>query len=507
MNVWLLYRDSESGLKGCKLNKNDVIKDLNLDIIFKFMAREDKFIYNTVRSVITGCPTDRSTILYRQEILTDFINHYVSLNEIYELSAKAIKESEKFIQDAREYSKASNTSNVLNSLKLLGILVNHLEIIKKHFDLIEGEFEAAGLRAFYDRLLNNYNVEFVEKIKTSIKDMNFLAEGGNISFSADFGQGLKCDHIIVNNLKRDENPRRKPKSTIGLLYYKLFRRNVVIMNDSKLLQEAGEMEAAGLGHIMEMYQNFIKELSSFFESLHYQTGFYVGCANLYNRLEQLHIPTSMPMIANDVVNRFHFKGLYDLSLGIYSRSIPVCNDLDTEDNKLFIITGANQGGKSTYLRSIGIAQIMMQSGMFVPAKYYCNRLYDGIFTHFTRKEDASMNSGKLDEELSRMSGIINQITPNSMLLLNETFATTTEREGAKIASDVVNALYENGTSVLMVTHLYEFTKNMYEKKLPGSKFLSAERLADGTRTFHILEREPERTSYGVDLYDQIILGK
>lgn len=507
MNVWLLYRNSESGLTDCKLNKNDVIKDLNLDIIFKFMARDDKFIYKTVRSIITSCTTDRLTILYRQEILKDFINNYNDLNEVYELSEKAVMESEKFAQDARALLSSSNTSNVLKSLQLLGILVNNMEKIKKQFDLIEGKFESTGLREFYDRLLNDYNAEFVQIIKSSIKDMDFLTVGGEITFSAGFGQGMKCDNIIVNNLKKKETPHKKPKRIITLLYYKIFRRNTVILNDSKLIQEARDMETAGLTHIMEMYQNFIKELSSFFECLHYQTGFYVGCANLYNRLEQLHIPTTMPLISPNRLKRFHFKGLYDLSLCIYNRSLPVCNDLDTEDKKLFIITGANQGGKSTYLRSIGIAQIMMQSGMFVPAEFYCNRLFDGIFTHFTRKEDASMNSGKLDEELSRMSGIINQITPDSMLLLNETFATTTEREGAKIASDVVNALYEKGTSVLMVTHLYEFTKNMFEKKLPGSKFLSAERLADGIRTFHILEREPERTSYGIDLYDKIILDK
>ena len=115
-----------------------------------------------------------------------------------------------------------------------------------------------------------------------------------------------------------------------------------------------------------------------------------------------------------------------------------------------------------------------------------------------------MNSGKLDEELSRMNRILMSVTPNSLLLMNESFATTTEREGAKIAQDVVDALYENGTTIIMVTHLFEFTKTMFARKLEKAMFLSAERLADGTRTFLIFEREPERTSYGLDLYDDII---
>lgn len=103
-----------------------------------------------------------------------------------------------------------------------------------------------------------------------------------------------------------------------------------------------------------------------------------------------------------------------------------------------------------------------------------------------------------------MNRILTQITPDSLLLLNESFASTTEKEGTQIALDVVNALYENDTRIFTVTHLYEFTKTMYAKDLKNAKFLSAERLPDGTRTYRILEKEPEHTSYGLDLYEEII---
>jgi DNA mismatch repair ATPase MutS len=93
------------------------------------------------------------------------------------------------------------------------------------------------------------------------------------------------------------------------------------------------------------------------------------------------------------------------------------------DNKdLVIITGANQGGKSTFLRSIGLAQLMMQCGMFVPAQSFSSNLCKGLFTHYKREEDVTMESGKFDEELSRMSDIVNNITPNSIILFNRTYA-------------------------------------------------------------------------------------
>lgn len=199
-----------------------------------------------------------------------------------------------------------------------------------------------------------------------------------------------------------------------------------------------------------------------------------------------------------------FLDLYEISMACMTGKVPIPNKLEARGKNLILISGANQGGKSTYLRSIGIAQVFLQCGMFVPAKHYANHLSDQIFTHFTRREDQALNSGRLDEELKRMRRIIMRLTKNSMLLLNESFASTTEKEGSIIAEDILTALYEEGIQILMVTHLYEFLQKMYSKQLENSIFLSAERLEDGKRTFHMLEAKPEYTSYGMDLYEEII---
>lgn len=183
---------------------------------------------------------------------------------------------------------------------------------------------------------------------------------------------------------------------------------------------------------------------------------------------------------------------------------PISNDLSAINRSLFIITGANQGGKSTYLRSIGIAQLMMQCGLFVPAAYYSANLCDNIFTHFTREEDDEMNSGKLDEELLRMNNIINNLTPNSLLLMNEPFATTTERDGSKIAGDIVTALFEHNVKILFVTHLFEFADFMYCRNMEMAMYLRAERNQNGSRSFCIKEGKPQQTSYGEDLYNEVI---
>jgi DNA mismatch repair ATPase MutS len=114
-----------------------------------------------------------------------------------------------------------------------------------------------------------------------------------------------------------------------------------------------------------------------------------------------------------------------------------------------------------------------------------------------------MKSGKLDEELSRMSTIVDHLTPNSMVLFNESFAATNEREGSEIARQIVCALLEKRIKVFYVTHLYEFARGFYDQRMESTIFLRAERRADGERSFKIIEGEPLETSYGPDLFNRI----
>jgi DNA mismatch repair ATPase MutS len=111
--------------------------------------------------------------------------------------------------------------------------------------------------------------------------------------------------------------------------------------------------------------------------------------------------------------------------------------------------------------------------------------------------------GKLDEELDRMSVIAGQITPGCLLLCNESFASTNEREGSEIARQVIRALTEDGIRIIFVTHLYDLAERYYTQHDPATLFLRAERQPDGHRTFRLPPGEPLPTSYGQDLYQQV----
>jgi DNA mismatch repair ATPase MutS len=124
----------------------------------------------------------------------------------------------------------------------------------------------------------------------------------------------------------------------------------------------------------------------------------------------------------------------------------------------------------------------------------------GVFTHFIREEDADMTSGRLDEELRRMSAIADQIGPNCLMLFNESFAGTNEREGSEIGRQVVRALLDAEVRVFFVSHRFDFADSFRQQRADSTLFLRAERQPDGHRDYKLAVQDPLPTSFGEDLY-------
>jgi DNA mismatch repair ATPase MutS len=93
------------------------------------------------------------------------------------------------------------------------------------------------------------------------------------------------------------------------------------------------------------------------------------------------------------------------------------------------------------------------------------------------------------------------------VLFNESFGSTNEREGSAIAQQIVRALLERNIKVFYVTHMFELASGFHGRKLSGALFLRAERLADGQRTFRVVEGDPLSTGYGQDLYRNVFANE
>jgi DNA mismatch repair ATPase MutS len=146
---------------------------------------------------------------------------------------------------------------------------------------------------------------------------------------------------------------------------------------------------------------------------------------------------------------------------------------------------------------------MLDAGLFVTADRYRGSTSAGVFTHYRREEDTALEHGKLDDELARMSQLIERSRPGALLLLDESFASTNEREGSEIATGVVDALLAAGIRIDCVTHLYALSHGLARRRVSEHLFLRAQRDTDRRRTFRLEPGDPESTSYAADLFQQV----
>ena len=140
--------------------------------------------------------------------------------------------------------------------------------------------------------------------------------------------------------------------------------------DEAGLRALSEIRSQGISHVAAALGQSTDHILSFFSMLRLELGFYIGCLNLHDALIAKGEPTCLPEVRALNSMEISGKGIYDVCLSLNLENRAAGNDIESEDTSLVMITGANRGGKSTFLRSIGLAQLMMQCGMFVPAESF-----------------------------------------------------------------------------------------------------------------------------------------
>lgn len=495
MKAFLMYKDRDfDPQQKLPWNEQTLTQDLELNTLFNAMALGDSFLFEVARkAVLSGLNNDLDTILYRQNILKDCLKNASIVRNIYAVAMELIESERKAYFGI--FSKFP--SSVLHgSIEVLQVFVGILKKLKKIADEQADQFESEGFTAFFTMLNKELGDEFFTNVQNHLRELKFR---DGVLISAELGKSNKGINYIL---------RKAPDKKQSLMQRLLAKKPPVYAfhlsdRDERGARHLSELRDQGINLVANALAQSNDHILSFFNMLRTELAFYVGCLNLHGQLAQKAEPMSFPLPVAPSERRHAFKGLYDVCLALILNQGIVGNELNADHKHLVIITGANQGGKSTFLRSMGLAQLMMQCGMFVAAESFRANVCDGLFTHYKREEDATMKSGKLDEELSRMSDIVDHITLNPIVLFNESFAATNEREGSEIARQITDVLLEKRIKVCFVTHLYEFAQDYYDKKTENVMFLRAERQADGERTFKIIEGEPLQTSYGEDLYNRI----
>ncbi len=494
MKVFLMYRDQDFDPKRQLPPQGPALsQDLELDALFNAMAGGDSFLFAMAKQAIFSGAGDLDTIRYRQAILQDCLNNPAVIRDIYQILLEVIERKRHRWMGI--YGR-SPSSILGSSVGMVQMFVDLLKKLRQIADQHAGQFQSEGFTRFFAMLDEELDDAYFASVDDHLKRLRFR---NGVLISAVLGKGNEGTGYLL----------RKPHETKRGLAERIFSRPApaysfrIHPRDEHGARALADLRDRGINLVANALAQSADHIDSFFDVLRVELAFYIGCLNLAETLAQWDEPVCFPTPAPAGERRFATRGLYDVCLALTMQSHVVGNDVQADGKDLVIITGANQGGKSTFLRSVGLAQVMMQCGMFVPAESFQASVCQGLFTHYKREEDATMTSGKLDEELSRMSGIADRLNANAAVLFNESFAATNEREGSEIARQITRALVERRVRVFFVTHLYDFAHSWFRSNMSNTLFLRAQRQADGARTFRLIEGEPLETSYGADLYKSV----
>lgn len=541
MKVQFLYKDKDWMNVKSYSDSGSIIQDLGLKTLFSISAKEvirekgevasvsqeDKFLALTMQSVMMVPLESEEEIVYRQEMIQDAWKNADFICEMYQMMSKML---EKWDDMGRKVSGKGNVGGpkgkLLSDIDVLSLMVTTLSKLKKRWNEEISHFRAPGFLAFYERLCEDFSEEKEAALRKVLADISFYGKDNakpedeekslimreaepRIVMGCNLSHGLRFDGFVLEDIGTEHKKFRGRNSVVDRVqdYVYAKRPGAISLRKNLDVQEpASDLEYAAVRFVVSACDSFVKDYKDFFDQFRFQVGFLRATVNLKEHMKRFYLPYCFPKVCER--ENMRFANLKEFVMAIEQRVAPVGNTCDISDRMLLIVTGANQGGKSTFLRSVGIAQVMMQCGLPVTAENYESGIFPSFFTHFTRREDSAMNSGRLDEELKRMSQIVDNLGESSMVLLNESFASTTEKEGSVIAYDIIKALTEAGVKVLTVTHLLSFAQRMYqeakEENTMKIEFFTAQRTEDGSRTFKMIQHEPELTSFGMDLYERVI---
>ncbi len=225
----------------------------------------------------------------------------------------------------------------------------------------------------------------------------------------------------------------------------------------KLLKRSSPEVFSGIEGVYKNYSDFYsKELLRFEEEVQ----FYLGFLSFRDRTVLHGYNLNIP----DVISNGNFSGngIYDIALvwkGADRDYKVVPNDFSfNKEPSFFVVTGPNQGGKTTFARSIGQAVYFSIMGLPANALSLTVPLFKGILTHFEAEEKIQSNSGKLKEEIDRLAPMIKQDNGYQFVILNELFTTATTNDALVMGREVMEHFLERDCYGIYVTHIQELAE-------------------------------------------------
>ena len=473
--------------------------------------------------------TDPEVIAYRNETFSDMLSNPVLADTLRRLVPvlQDITELRRLEQDAG----GEDTASYLSSMTEIELYITCVDILHKGMTAVKDNIKGAAFRRLCDCVIELAESEYYAELNKKLTELTQRvreirsvtigvnldaqlrpAQAGVLSVNAKaFRSGETLDKILRLNFKDDEYTCIAQLVPFGKKQSDNQKTALSLAFNSAI----NDVYRSSLRSWKKIVQSYVLDNTEFLLSLMPEIEFIVKGTQLQQSLLDRGCPLCAPSLRPAEDRIFRATELYNpavaLKLAEGEDVVPndVLMDTSAENALIYVLTGPNRGGKSVITCAIGLCQVMLQLGMYLPAKVCEISPADGIYTHFPTGADDTIDKGRLGEECARLGEIFDVVTSQSLVLLDESLSSTGSYEASYIAAEVLTGLAHVGCRCLFSTHLHELAAELdriNEQALSegGVRIdtLVAGILGEGKRSFKIVRAKPDGKSYARDIAER-----
>lgn len=474
----------------------DFFTDLNLDQIVQSITAS-RAEYNLAPFFRMLLPTV-SAVIYRQEVLRD-LGDVDLVRTIDSFAVGMRKTRERLAQAANlHYEKQKQGWH----LDAVDCYVNCVRTFTG--DLDRTRLQSRGFRAFYDHLTALTTSEEFTNLLAVTRELKDQLQ--NVAYC----MHIQDDRITVSAYSQEPDFSSEVSATFERFQQRAARDYRVNFPG---WADMNHVEAGVLDMVTRLYAGTFSALAEdntrhrdFFDpgivAFDREIQFYLGYREFTGVLEKSGCGFCYPKVCLQS-EEISAQQTFDIALAnklAASASPIVCNDFSLScQERIFVVSGPNQGGKTTFARTFGQVHYLANLGLTVPGTHAKLSLFDSIFTHFEREENLRDLTGKLKDDLQRIHRILESATSRSIIIMNEIFTSTTLDDAVFLGSKVLEAVVSLGPLCVCVTFVDELTTLS-----PSIVSMVSTVAADdpSVRTYRIERRAADGLSYALAIAEK-----